>query len=261
MKKPVPSVLKPCTSHASVLQRTFLQHQKTVPLELKPFTSHASELNTLGFVYAGKQDSAKPPKSSLALGDARINPFITSYRTEYAAPFPSGARIRSPLRNKMLADVADLREIYSSAFQRVGEYVQPLVPVTIQTCHSLLSVLPVHPFMSRFLDVVHSWGLARATLFTEAGGLVFLRSSVFPGIIIERILSRTICWYNKAVMPPVLALCSTRSCAPYCFICCLQVCLLLCRSQHLYTYNYQLLACILYLLMCCCCLVASVCQT
>lgn len=71
---------------------------------------------------AGKQDSAKPPKSSLALGDARINPFITSYRTEYAAPFASGARIRSPLRNKMLADVADLKEIYSSAFQRVGEY-------------------------------------------------------------------------------------------------------------------------------------------
>lgn len=72
-------------------------------------------------VCAGKQDSAKPPKSSLALGDARINPFITSYRTEYAAPFASGARIRSPLRNKMLADVADLKEIYSSAFQRVGE--------------------------------------------------------------------------------------------------------------------------------------------
>ena len=70
---------------------------------------------------AGKQDSAKPPKSSLALGDARINPFITSYRTEYAAPFAAGARIRSPLRNKMLADVADLKEIYSSAFQRVGE--------------------------------------------------------------------------------------------------------------------------------------------
>lgn len=75
----------------------------------------------LGVVSAGKQDSAKPPKSSLALGDARINPFITSYRTEYAAPFPAGARIRSPLRNKMLADVADLKEIYSSAFQRVGE--------------------------------------------------------------------------------------------------------------------------------------------
>ena len=76
---------------------------------------------------AGKQDSAKPPKSSLALGDARINPFITSYRTEYAAPFASGARIRSPLRNKMLADVADLKEIYSSAFQRVGEYAALLL--------------------------------------------------------------------------------------------------------------------------------------
>ena len=62
-----------------------------------------------------------PSKSSLALGDARINPFITSYRTEYAAPFASGSRIRSPLRNKMLPDVADLKEIYSSAFQRVGE--------------------------------------------------------------------------------------------------------------------------------------------
>lgn len=31
------------------------------------------------------------------------------------------ARIRSPLRNKMLKDVANLRDVYSSAFQRVGE--------------------------------------------------------------------------------------------------------------------------------------------
>ena len=93
---------------------------------------------------AGKQDSAKPPKSSLALGDARINPFITSYRTEYAAPFASGARIRSPLRNKMLADVADLKEIYSSAFQRVGEYAHyyfvhmtPSVAISAHACRFL----------------------------------------------------------------------------------------------------------------------------
>ena len=31
------------------------------------------------------------------------------------------ARIRSPLRNKMLKDVDNLRDVYSSAFQRVGE--------------------------------------------------------------------------------------------------------------------------------------------
>ncbi len=82
---------------------------------------HEELTNSQAVCRIGKQDSAKPPKSSLALGDARINPFITSYRTEYAAPFAAGARIRRPLRNKMLADVADLKEIYSSAFQRVGE--------------------------------------------------------------------------------------------------------------------------------------------
>eukprot|EP00891_Asterochloris_glomerata_P006723 jgi/Astpho2/6723/fgenesh1_pg.00102_%23_12_t len=106
----------------------------------------------------GKQDSAKPPTSHLALGDSRINPFHTSYHSDFSPPFTwqaslaaaqdapaegfcisAGAdrplqqqrgqqrllavqaRIRSPLRNKMLKDVANLRDVYSSAFQRVGE--------------------------------------------------------------------------------------------------------------------------------------------
>ena len=100
--------------NAGISLLTSLRHL-TLDLTQDRLFSHCRVLS------AGKQDSAKPPKSSLALGDARINPFITSYRTEYAAPFAAGARIRSPLRNKMLADVADLKEIYSSAFQRVGE--------------------------------------------------------------------------------------------------------------------------------------------
>ncbi|KAK9808647.1 hypothetical protein WJX72_001201 [[Myrmecia] bisecta] len=69
----------------------------------------------------GKQESAKPPSSHLALGDGRINPFVSSYKSDYGAPFAAGARIRSPLRNKILKDVADLHEVYRSAFQRVGE--------------------------------------------------------------------------------------------------------------------------------------------
>lgn len=72
----------------------------------------------------GKQASAKPPSSHLALGDGRINPFVTSYKTDFSAPFQEGERIRSPLRNKNLKHVSDLREIYSSAFQRVGEWAK-----------------------------------------------------------------------------------------------------------------------------------------
>lgn len=36
---------------------------------------------------AGKQDSAKPPTSHLALGDSRINPFHTSYHSDFSPPF------------------------------------------------------------------------------------------------------------------------------------------------------------------------------
>ena len=69
----------------------------------------------------GKQDSAKPPQSNLTLGDWRISPFNTSYHSDFSPPFQAQARIRSPQRNKMLEHVADLRSVYSSAFQRVGE--------------------------------------------------------------------------------------------------------------------------------------------
>lgn len=71
------------------------------------------------------QDTAKPPSSNLTLGDSRINPFITSYSQDFDSPFVGGRTLRSPLRNKNLGSVADLKEVYSSAFQRVGEYVIP----------------------------------------------------------------------------------------------------------------------------------------
>lgn len=67
------------------------------------------------------QDTAKPPSSNLTLGDSRINPFITSYSQDFDSPFITGRTLRSPLRNKNLGSVADLKEVYSSAFQRVGE--------------------------------------------------------------------------------------------------------------------------------------------
>lgn len=81
-------------------------------------------------VSAGRQDSAKPPQSHLALGDGRIAPFQTSYKSDYDAPFLEGCTIRSPLRNKTLKGVADLREVYRSAFQRVGEYGPELLFLT-----------------------------------------------------------------------------------------------------------------------------------
>ncbi|GAB4821055.1 hypothetical protein N2152v2_008101 [Parachlorella kessleri] len=69
----------------------------------------------------GAQEPAKPPASCLRLGDERIPNFVTSYSAQYAAPFDSSSKIRSPLRNAALQHVQDLREVYTSAFGRVGE--------------------------------------------------------------------------------------------------------------------------------------------
>lgn len=69
-----------------------------------------------------KQDSAKPPKSNIALGDERTSPFTTSYSTDFHAPFDAHARLRSPMRNKDIAHTeTGLREHYRSSFNRVTE--------------------------------------------------------------------------------------------------------------------------------------------
>lgn len=69
-----------------------------------------------------KLPSAKPPVSNIALGDTRIDPFKTSYTTDFPAPFADTARLRSPNRNEDLAKTtASLKDIYRSSFNRVGE--------------------------------------------------------------------------------------------------------------------------------------------
>lgn len=68
------------------------------------------------------QDSSKPPSSNIALGDGRVTPFVTSYSSEFNAPFPGQERLRSPMRNTDLAVTrTDLREHYASSYNRVGE--------------------------------------------------------------------------------------------------------------------------------------------
>eukprot|EP00803_Ostreobium_quekettii_P009237 evm.model.scf_479.3 EVM.evm.TU.scf_479.3 scf_479:17845-20257(+) len=68
------------------------------------------------------QDSLKPPRSNITLGDLRIDPFRTSYGWDFDAPFEETKRIRSPMRNKDLAaSEIPLRDHYASAFNRVGE--------------------------------------------------------------------------------------------------------------------------------------------
>ncbi|GBF88223.1 flagellar associated protein [Raphidocelis subcapitata] len=68
------------------------------------------------------QDSFKPPSSNIALGDGRINPFVTSYSTDFSAPFPGHERLRSPMRNHDLAaSQAALLGHYAAAYNRVGE--------------------------------------------------------------------------------------------------------------------------------------------
>jgi hypothetical protein len=66
--------------------------------------------------------SAKPPVSNIQLGDTRVDPFKTSYGTDYTAPFADTARLRSPNRNEDLSKTtASLKDIYRSSFNRVGE--------------------------------------------------------------------------------------------------------------------------------------------
>eukprot|EP00879_Flechtneria_rotunda_P002409 GHRR01002605.1.p1 GENE.GHRR01002605.1~~GHRR01002605.1.p1 ORF type:complete len:356 (+),score=108.73 GHRR01002605.1:120-1187(+) len=68
------------------------------------------------------QDSFKPPGSNIALGDERVNPFTTSYSTDFYAPFNTHERLRSPMRNKDLAMTeTSLKEHYASSYNRVGE--------------------------------------------------------------------------------------------------------------------------------------------
>ncbi|KAI8469618.1 MAG: flagellar associated protein [Monoraphidium minutum] len=69
-----------------------------------------------------KQDSSKPPCSNIALGDGRINPFTTSYSTDFGAPFAAHERLRSPMRNTDLAATQTaLKDHYASSYNRVGE--------------------------------------------------------------------------------------------------------------------------------------------
>jgi len=74
----------------------------------------------------GAQDSAKPPKSNIPLGDDRIETYGTSYSSDFHAPFAPQEHLRSPMRNKDLgaagADEAglDLKSFYKSAYNRVG---------------------------------------------------------------------------------------------------------------------------------------------
>lgn len=60
-------------------------------------------------------------RSQVVLGDPRQKVYETSYSSHYAVT-GAAAAIRSPLRNKDgLGAGVPLRELYSSAYSRVGE--------------------------------------------------------------------------------------------------------------------------------------------
>lgn len=67
------------------------------------------------------QASFRPPRSNIANGDLRINGFITTYSTQFNAPFERMKTIRSPMRNPDLAQATDLAPLYLSSFNRVTE--------------------------------------------------------------------------------------------------------------------------------------------
>lgn len=67
------------------------------------------------------QPSFRPPRSNIANGDLRVNGFITTYSTQFDAPFERMKTIRSPMRNPDLAKATDLHPLYLSSFNRVTE--------------------------------------------------------------------------------------------------------------------------------------------
>jgi hypothetical protein len=67
------------------------------------------------------QPSFRPPRSNIANGDLRADPFITTYSTQFDAPFDYMKKIRSPMRNPDLAHAQELHPLYLSSFNRVTE--------------------------------------------------------------------------------------------------------------------------------------------
>jgi hypothetical protein len=81
------------------------------------------------------QPSFRPPRSNIANGDLRINGFVTTYSTQFGAPFDYMKKIRSPMRNPDLAQATELHPLYLSSFNRVTECAPlcshtPCVPVS-----------------------------------------------------------------------------------------------------------------------------------
>jgi hypothetical protein len=89
------------------------------------------------------QPSFRPPRSNIANGDLRVNGFITTYGTQFGAPFERMKKIRSPMRNPDLAHATDLHPLYLSSFNRVTECVAPAAPR--RALHSLCNLCCAPP--------------------------------------------------------------------------------------------------------------------
>ena len=96
------------------------------------------------------QPSFRPPRSNIANGDLRADPFITTYSTQFDAPFDYMKKIRSPMRNPDLAHVQELHPLYLSSFNRVTECALQAVQTRL---HPI--AWPRHcssPFSCRYFD-------------------------------------------------------------------------------------------------------------
>ena len=67
---------------------------------------------------AALRQAAKQPPGA---GDGRLRPFTSSYAADFHSPFPEQSKLRSPLRSKEARQPHELRGIYTSVMQRVGE--------------------------------------------------------------------------------------------------------------------------------------------
>lgn len=131
-KTPIPSQIEVHnpTPDSFVHTRTEKAYKSTYASEIRDpcnnessYKKHEDQYNHWPMLQTqATQDSFKPPTSNIALGDNRLNPFITSYKQDFSPPLPGHGVIRSPNRNNDLAKstTSGLLGTYRSAYNRVG---------------------------------------------------------------------------------------------------------------------------------------------
>jgi hypothetical protein len=111
----------PRRSRTKLLDQPSPMANHRVPKPSATWISVAAENVWPRLQHEATQPSFRPPHSNIANGDLRMNGFISTYSTQFNAPFEHMKKIRSPMRNPDLAQATELYPLYLSSFNRVTE--------------------------------------------------------------------------------------------------------------------------------------------